>query len=378
MTTTLRLVVDQLVAPAPGALGRYTADLARALVATAPAGCEVAGIVSSSPESDYAFVRETVPGLSELYKTSLSRRELAAAWQLGVGTSPGGGFIHAPSLLAPLRRHRRDHGDQVVVTVHDLLAWTSPESLSASAIAWQKAVMKRAHKHADAVVVPTHALAEQLASFVGFTDRIRVIPTAPRSGLVVGDDAAGRRARLGLPSAYLVAAGTLEPRYGIGDLLNALARPGVPDLPLVLLGPDSSDDEPLETAATDAGLAGDRIRRLDGLDPADLAAVVSGSLAFVAPSHDDGSGTALIEAFALGVPVVHAEIPAYSEIAGGAALSVPIGVGDGFADRLASAVTRVVEDHDLARRLTIAGHDRSKAFTWRDSAERVWQLHADL
>ena len=51
MTTRLRVVVDQLTAPVPGAVGRYTFDLTRSLIATSPTDCEVAGIVSSSPPS---------------------------------------------------------------------------------------------------------------------------------------------------------------------------------------------------------------------------------------------------------------------------------------------------------------------------------------
>jgi hypothetical protein len=38
----------------------------------------------------------------------------------------------------------------------------------------------------------------------------------------------------------------------------------------------------------------------------------------------------------------------------------------------------VLGDTKLAERLRIFGSDRAKAFTWRDTAERVWQLHADL
>ena len=39
---------------------------------------------------------------------------------------------------------------------------------------------------------------------------------------------------------------------------------------------------------------------------------------------------------------------------------------------------RMLGDQTLANRLSIVGSDRARAFSWRDSAERVWQLHADL
>lgn len=376
MTTTLRFIVDQLIAPVPGPIGRYARDLARATVATAPDGCVVEGIVSAVPPEAIEQIGVEVPGLSDLYKTSLPRRELAAAWQLGLTTSPGGGFIHAPSLFAPLRKHSRDEGTQLVATVHDLLAWTHPEALSGTAVAWHKGMLKRARKHADAVVVPTHALAEQIGMVADFGDRVRVIPTAARSGLEVGADARERRARLGLPADYLVVTGTLEPRKGVVDLLTALGRPDAPDLALVVVGPESWGEQHLATAAEEAGVAPGRVRNLDDPGPADLAAVLDGAVAYVAPSHDEGSGTSLIEAFGLGVPVIHSDIPAYAEVSAGAGLAVTD--DEAFVDGLLAAITAVVDGPALAERLVIAGHDRARAFSWTDSAERVWQLHADL
>ena len=379
MTTTLRVVVDQIVAPVPGPIGRYTLDLSRAIVAAAPKGCEVEGIVSSSLPDDYDRVLQEVPGLTGLYKSSLARRELAAAWQLGVTTSPGGGMIHGTSLFAPLRKHDRERGDQTVVTVHDVLAWTHPESLSAASVAWPKGMMKRARKHADAIVVPTHALAERLAQVADFGDRVRVIGTAPRSGLAVGADADVRAARLGLPAEYLVVPGTLEPRKGLVDVLAALGRKGVPEIPIVVLGPETWGDQHVAMVADENGVDASRVRHFDDLDAADLSVVIARALAFVAPSHDEGAGTTLIEAFSLGTPVVHSDAPAFLEVSAGSGLAVPVGTGlDGYADRLAAAITAVVTDRGLAERLAIAGSDRSRAFSWRDAGERVWQLHADL
>jgi glycosyltransferase involved in cell wall biosynthesis len=381
MPTTLRVIVDQVVAPVPGPLGRYAEALTQALIATAPRGCEVEGIVSSSLPSDYERIEATFPGLAGLYKSSLARRELAAAWQFGLTTSPGGGMIHAPSLFAPLRRHdRTTPGEQIVVTVHDLLPWTHPDSLTSATVAWQKAMLKRARRHADAVVVPTHALAERLSSIVELGDRVRVIGTAPRLGLQRPPEALVRATaiELGLRDGYLVVEGSLEPRKGVGDLLAALGRPGVPDLPLVVLGPESWGELHLATVAEEAGVAPDRVHAIEPRDAAQLAAVLAGALAFVAPSHDEGDGTSIIEAMSVGVPVVHSDTPAYAEVAADAGISVPVGVGGGYVERLAAAITAVVEQRDVAERLSIAGSDRARAFSWRDSAERVWQLHADL
>jgi glycosyltransferase involved in cell wall biosynthesis len=379
VTTRLRVVVDQLVAPVPGAIGRYTRDLTRALIAASPARCEVAGIVSSSPPADYSHIEQTLPGLAELYPTSLARRELAAAWQMGLTTSPGGGIIHSPSLFAPLRRHDPAVGDQVVVTVHETQVYRHPDSRTPIEAAWQRAMLKRARKHADAVVVPTHALAQRLAEHLDFGDRIRVISTAARSTLEIPPDAMQRARALALPSDYLVSIGSTEHHRGVTDLVRALARPGVPDMPLIVLSESAADPQDALPLAQEAGLPENRVRVISPESDMDLAVLLSGATAFVAPAHDEGDPATLIEPFLLGTPVIHSDAPEYLETAAGCGLAVPVaGGGDVYIDGLAAAVAAVVTDTALSERLSIAGQDRARAFSWRDAAERVWQLHADL
>ena len=388
---TLRVVVDQMVAPVPGSLGRYTEELTKALISTAPKDCAVEGIVSSSPQDQYEYLDEALPGLSSLYKTTLSRRELTRAWQLGVTTSPGPGLIHAPGLLAPLRKHDLlNDGTQVAVTVHDVLAWTHPESLTPATVAWTKSMMKRARKHADAVVVPSHAVADQLAHIADFGERVRVIGMAVPSGMRLPSGSLDPRstdgealisaqaAALNLPAEYILTAGTLEPRKAITSLITALGLPGAPDLPLIVLGPESWGEIELASVADEAGLAPGRVRALSGLTDAEVAVVMARASVFVYPSLDEGFGLPIIQAFHFGTPVIHSDAPALVETGGEAGLVVEREDAAGYPSRLLDALARVLGDTAVADRLRIVGSDRAKAFNWRDSAERVWQLHADL
>ncbi len=377
--TTLRVVVDQIIAPAPGPIGQYSEEITRALIQAAPRGCDVEGIVSAAQREKYERLQATLPGLRGLYTTTLPRRELAAAWQLGIVTNNGSGMIHAPGLFAPLRRHDRvNDGVQIVVTVHDMLAWTHPGSLSTPTVAWHKNMMRRARKHADAIVVPSHALAEQLMDRFALGDRVRVIPGAARTGLVLPADADARAAALGLPERFILTAGTLEPRKGVAALVEGLGRPGGPDLPLVVLGAPSWGDVELAAVADEAGLAEGRVLALDKLSPADLSVVLSRAAVFVAPSLTEGFASSIIEAFQFGVPVVHSDAPALVEVAGDAGVVVEREDAAGYPDRLVAAVARVLDDAQFAERLSVAGRDRSKAFSWRDAADQIWQLHADL
>jgi len=377
--TTLRVIVDEMLSPTPSGTSRYAEELTRSLIETAPHHCYVEGIVASSPEAEYADLRERLPGLGDLFKSTLARRELAAAWQHGFTRLPAG-MIHAPSLLAPLSRHDRlnNAGHQIVVTLHDVVAWTHPESLGARRVAWHKAMARRAERYADAVVVPTHAVAAQLGEFLDLGDRVRVIGGAVSPHLRLPLDADARAIALDLPPKYLLTMGGLESRRGVNFVIDALARDDSPDLPLLVVGPDESDAESLSALVAAAGLPADRVRALGNLPDADLSVVLDRAEMLIFPSLDEGFGLPVLEAFHFGTPVVHSNAPGLVEVSGDAGLVVEIGDLDGYAERLAAAMSRVISDAELASHLSVTGEDRAGLFSWRTSAEKVWQLHADL
>jgi len=288
-------------------------------------------------------------------------------------------MIHSPSLLAPLRKHdRRGDATQVVVTIHDATPWTAPETLGTAEALRYKALGKRVRKHADAVVVPTHAVAAQLQDVLDLGDRVRVIAGGPTGSLRMLPDADARAARLGLPERYVAAVGTLEPRRGIRALIEAMSLPQTAGVPLLIAGPDAYGDERISDVAMSLGLPEGRVRALGTLSDHDLAVLIGRASVFVYPSLASGFGLPMIEAFQLGTPVVHSDDPALVEVASDAGLTVARADAAGYPGRLADAIGEVLDDTSLADRLGVTGSDRARAFSWRDSAEQVWQLHADL
>jgi glycosyltransferase involved in cell wall biosynthesis len=379
--TTLHVVVDQVVAPVPGGIGRYAEELTRHLIENAPEGCDVAGIVSAVGRDEIAHIRTLLPGLADLDRLALPRRELSLAWQGGIVGTVGRGMVHSPSVLAPLVKHNRfsEPGRQTVVTVHDTVPWTHPETLTPRGVQFHKAMVKRAWKHADAVVVPTHAVAGALNEIHRFDDRLRVIGGAPSGRLRTPVDADLRAERLGLPERYVLAVGTLEPRKGLRYLIEALAHPDAPsDIPLVISGPDGWGDVDVYGTAERAGLSRDRVKVLGRIDDADLAVAYERATVFVFPSLAEGFGLPVIEAMSFGTPVVHSDDAAVREVASDAGVTVARDPRDSYAERLAQAVYQVVNDPLLAGQLAVAGPDRARMYDWTDSAAETWQLHADL
>lgn len=363
--TTLRVVLDPLVG-APSIGGRYAERLTRALVAHAPDGSVVSGVISAIPDADADAITASLPGLSELHRTRLARRELRAAWQHGITVVPGAGLLHATDLVAPLSRHDRTAtpDSQTVVTVHDSSAWTRPSALDPREASRRRAMGARAARYADAIVVPTHAVASVLDGELGVGDRIRVIAAAPRPGLRIPDDADALRADLGLPQRYV--ASVLPDDAAGWDAEVAALLHGLPsDVHLVLVAPGfpepGADSDASERRTLIAG-AGDR----------DLAALLAGSSAYVDLGVEAGFGLPLLEAMAFGIPVVHRRSDDREELLADAGLAADAD------DSLADAVRSVLEDQATASRLATLSRDRAGAFTWRDAAEKVWQLHADL
>lgn len=350
-------IAEQLLAPVPGGTGRYTRELLRALVTTAPANWTVRSVVSRTGDPAEA----AVAGVDGPHVLPLPRRALIAAWERGLPPRLGGDAVHAPTpLAAPARR-----GRGLVVTVHDTVPWTHPETLTPRGVAWHRRAIARAAREADALVVPTGAVAADLARQLGSRPRIEVVGEGVAPGLLAQPQDPG------LPAGpYVVAVGTVEPRKGFEDLIRAMAEPDAPDLPLVIVGRPGWGGVDLPRLAE---VTGTRLRMLPGLTDSQLAAVLRGASVLAAPSLAEGFGLPLLEAMTLGVPVVHSDAPALVEVAGGAGLPVPRADPRALATALRTAV------HDTVRRaeMIAAGTRRAQDFSWERTAGRVWRLHLE-
>ncbi|WP_309065043.1 glycosyltransferase [Microbacterium sp.] len=357
MSVQLRIVLDQVAQVADRDQASAALSMAAGLVATAPRGCAVAALVPAGAEF-------ALPGVQEVRQLPLQRRELAASWQLGIVPGVGGGLIHAPTLMAPLVRHDRVHdNDQTTVTLWDLTAWEAPELLPKPSVVWQKGMLKRAVKHADAVVVPAHAMAARLAEVAPLGDRIRVIAGAPFDGFGAGQDAAERRAALQLPARYVVVA-------GCGGSFEAGFRAAAKvDVDVVVLDAADGAEPALAELASAAGLAEHRAHIRGALEDADRAAVLQGAAALVATSELSAWPWRTVEAMALGVPIVAVDTGVHRDV-----------IADGGALVPAEELDEALEDALGAgeRRLRVLAADRARAFSWMSSAERVWSLHAEL
>ena len=97
--------------------------------------------------------------------------------------------MHAPTLQAPPRG-----AVPLVVTIHDAVPWTHPETLTPHGVRWHLAMGRRVARTADLVVVPTHAVARQLSEFLD-VPRIEVVGEGVNLAFA-GKDLEGREAKI--------------------------------------------------------------------------------------------------------------------------------------------------------------------------------------
>ncbi|MCW2587558.1 MAG: mannosyltransferase, partial [Frankiales bacterium] len=190
---------------------------------------------------------------------------------------------------------------------------------------------------------------------------VLVVGEGVSGDLVLPADADQRAAALGLPDRFLLTVATLEPRKGLRELVAALRE--VPGIPLYCVGQPGWGDVAVP--------AGADVHLLGRVPDADLAVLLDRATALVVPSYDEGFGLPLLEGMAAGTPVLTSTAPALVEVAGGAALSVPL-------PELVDGLRQVLDDEPLRARLRTAGPARAAQFSWDAAAARLWRAYADL
>ncbi len=167
---------------------------------------------------------------------------------------------------------------------------------------------------------------------------------------------------------YLLALGSLEPRKNLVRLVRAYSEAGT-SLPLVIVGKDGWMFEDIHRAikpmvksagtAAETEARGKQVIRFDYLPPEDVAVLLQHARALVFPSLYEGFGLPVLEAMALGCPVIASNTSSIPEIAGDAALLVdPYSVAG-----ISRAIDQLCEDDGLCRQLAARGLVQSSRFT---------------
>lgn len=160
--------------------------------------------------------------------------------------------------------------------------------------------------------------------------------------------------------------GNLVPQKGVDTLISAFKKIDIDDLGLFIVG---SGPEGQRLKAMSNGL--DNIKFLGMRNG--LKEILTKSDVLVLPSREEGFGLVLLEAMALGTPVVATNTGGIPEIVENGASGIL--VEKESSSELADAIVRVLEDEDLRKTLIENGKNRAKRFTWEKMGVEVDRLY---
>jgi glycosyltransferase involved in cell wall biosynthesis len=357
----------------PAGAGRYVVELVRALGALgtpdlallsrkrdagrwselAP-NADVVSLVPTARPARLAYERVVLPGKIK---------------RLGVDVHHGPHYTMPGRVSVP-----------VVVTIHDLTFFDAPELHERPKVAFFTRAIKRAASEASVLVCVSERTRVRLGELVEVKGPVVVAPHGIDherfDSRAASDDDLRLLATVGLDRATprIVCVGTLEPRKGLLELLEAFDQLAAeqPELELVLAGQRGWGLEGFDRRLASSP-ARDRIHVL-GYVPDQVIPPLLRSASVVAyPSVDEGFGLPALEALACGAPLVTTLGSVMAELCGEAPWLVAS--GDPGALRVGLGRALGAQRDELERRRAL-GLARAQSFSWSLTAERHLEAYA--
>ena len=272
-------------------------------------------------------------------------------------------LIHAPAYTAPLLA-----AVPTVLTIHDVSYERHPEWYPYRRDWLRRAFYRRSARAAAHILTDSEFSRDEIAAAYGIArDRITVAPLGASGTFRETDAAAPVPLPSGIAVPYLLHVGDLHERRNLAVVVNALVeaqrRLETPPLSLVLAGIDRGVGDRLAAMAAGLG-APEAIIRLGEVSEPTLRALYQNAAALVYPSRYEGFGLPLVEAMAIGTPVLASRAASIPEVVGES--GVLLDPGD--PRRWADAIVNVMTDSVLRARLRNDGLARAAMFTWERTA----------
>ncbi len=303
---------------------------------------------------NWSWSRMQRPRLETIFKTTLD-------------------LTHSPTpLLLPSR-------GKSIVTVHDLFFWEHPEMVDRKTRNLFLKYTRNSLRLADGVIaVSQYTKDEAVRRFALEPEKVRVIHHGLKKDLdpdVTGATEAALRSRFRLPERFLLFVGADEPRKNLPALIDALklVHEMSEKIALVVVGGKGSDRTRVEARITSQNLTSS-VRFLGYLSDAELKTLYRLATLLVLPSLCEGFGLPLLEAMAVGVPIVASETSALPEIGQDAARYFdPSSAGE-----MSQTILQVLEDESLQQKLVERGRLRLQDFSWARSAEQTLDFYREV
>lgn len=268
-------------------------------------------------------------------------------------------------------------GGPYCVTCHDLIPLVLPRQYLPNIPGWDRlyaGIERFRYQRAERILAVSHATKGDLCERLGIEeDRVDVVWHGVDHSRYHARGAAGERGALRAivgdgDSPYILYLGGGDARKDLGTLIAAFAESRTQrEARLVIAGHlDPSQREQLVVQSRTLGVETEL--SLPGyVDERLVPALYRNAGVHVFASRYEGFGLPVLEALACGAPTITSPGSSLDEVAGDAALIVPVGEPEALREGL----DRLFFDSETRARLRERGLARALTFTWRGCAEKT-------
>jgi glycosyltransferase involved in cell wall biosynthesis len=284
-------------------------------------------------------------------------------------------------VTSPLYRVPASYRGKIVTTFYDFAPYRAPDLFPRLSTAKIKALYKFMAKKSDRIIAVSQSTKKDVHEFLGYPEKdIAVVHNGIDKRFFEDCSISAEKIRKDykINGKYILFLGTLEPRKNLTRVLEGFARfknsyQGKFDYQLVVAGKRGWLFKEYFQQAEDLGIKEDVIfTGYVGGD--DLKPLYSHAEFFVMPSLWEGFGQTIVEAMACGAPCLVSKVASIPEVAGDAALYVNPHDTEG----IGKAIEKLAGDKNLREKLSVAGREQAKKFSWPKCARETLEVYKNV
>lgn len=262
---------------------------------------------------------------------------------------------------------------KIATIVHDVSFKVYSKFIKFSDLFFLKILIPLSFRRVDKIIGVSRFTAEEIKKYYGVSDKkVAWISNAVSDAFLRQDISPKKisfiKNKYSLPDEYILYVGTLQPRKNIPVLLEAFAKIKYQlSAKLVIAGGRGHNfDRRIDETVSRLGLKKD-VFFPGFINEKDKAAVMKGAQIFCFPSLYEGFGIPILEAMAVGTPVIASDIPPHREITGNCLVFFdPKSPQD-----LAKKMLGLVASPDLCAGLEQKGKLQVQKFSWEKTAQNI-------
>lgn len=261
-----------------------------------------------------------------------------------------------------------------IITIHDLSFLRYGEFFSKRKNIWHKIInVKKLLADFDTIIAVSENTKRDLMELLNVPEaKIKVIYSGMNSE--TGTDVNAVNKKYNLPEKFFLYLGNIEPRKNINAIIQAFdvfidKYPELNDYQLVLAGEDGWKNKNIFSSISSAKHQ-DKIILLGYIDEVDKNALYKRAAIFIYPSFYEGFGFPILEAMAVGTPVITSPNSSLPEVAKNAAIFVnPFNINE-----LVNAIHAIVVSNNIKQKLAEESLLIKNMFSWQKAGEKYLQI----